>query len=111
MRCRPLTTRLRLTKLAFAGLPNTQVAFQIGHLDALTYCLSLKPAFLAKEEQLKQMLEQLEWCQKALAEFLEEAGAVIKEGSDPPLVDTKLSEVEFRRIDAEKEAERAQKQF
>ena len=38
-------------------LANIQIAFQIGHLDALTYCLSLKPAFLANEEQLKQMLQ------------------------------------------------------
>ena len=37
-------------------LANIQIAFQIGHLDALTYCLSLKPAFLANEEPLKQLL-------------------------------------------------------
>jgi transformation/transcription domain-associated protein len=38
-------------------LINIQIAFQIGHLDALTFCLSLKPAFLANEEQLKQLLQ------------------------------------------------------
>lgn len=36
-----------------------------------------------------------------LLEFLEKAGGVIKEGSDPAVVDTKAAEAEFKRIDAE----------
>lgn len=38
-------------------LQSIQIAFQIGHLDALTYCLSRKPAFLANEERLKGLLQ------------------------------------------------------
>jgi len=33
------------------------VPVQIGHLDGLTYCLSLKPAFLANDTQLIQFLQ------------------------------------------------------
>lgn len=46
-----------------------------------------------------------------LSEFLEKAGGVVKEGSNPPVVDTKASEAEFKRIDDEAAAQRAQKQF
>jgi len=46
-----------------------------------------------------------------LSEFLEKAGGVVKEGSDPPVIDTKASEAEFKRIDAEIEAQKSQKQF
>jgi len=49
--------------------------------------------------------------EEELQEFLEKAGGVIKQGSNPPAIDTKASEVEFKRLDEEALALKSQKQF
>jgi len=49
--------------------------------------------------------------EEELLEFLEKAGGVCKEGVEPSVIDCKASEGEFKRLDAEAEALKAQKQF
>ena len=49
--------------------------------------------------------------EKAFAAFLQEQGVVVKEGSDPPLIDTKASLEAAKRLDKEREEEAKQKRF
>jgi len=48
---------------------------------------------------------------QAFSTFLQEQGVVVKEGSDPPQIDTKASLEESRRLDKVKEEELRQKRF
>jgi hypothetical protein len=64
-----------------------------------TICRAFRPTVPAEMLQRRLAFED----EDELYEFLEKAGGVVKEGSDPPAIDTKASEAEFKRIDAENE--------
>jgi len=70
-------------------------------------CRSYRPTIPVEKLQETLNFET----EEEILEFLKEAGGLIKEGSDPLVVDTKASEAEFKRIDLEIEEQRKQKQF
>lgn len=65
-------------------------------------CRSYRPTISVELVRRQLSFEE----EDELYEFLEKAGGVIKEGSDPEVLDTKASEAEFKRIDAESVVEK-----